>query len=713
MNLELSAMQIEKIVAMNESVERREAYGVKEIPFELVANFVPTGDQPLAIEQLVDGINAKEKFQTLVGVTGSGKTYTIANVIAQVQKPTLVISHNKVLAAQLYSEFKEFFPNNAVGYFVSYYDFYQPEAYVPSKDIYIEKEVTINDEIERLRLAATTNLMERRDTIIVASVSCIYGLGSPEDYREMVCPLATGDSIPRQKLLRRLVDLQYMRNDMDFHRGTFRVRGDVVELFPSYGDNPFRIELWGDEIDRIYEINSVTGEVLGEHGRLTIYPARHYVTAPERLMRSTETIRVELRERLQTLRQEGKLVEAQRLEQRTMYDLEMLRETGLCQGIENYSRHLDGRSPGMPPATLIDYFPDDFLLIVDESHIMLPQIRGMYGGDQSRKQTLVEYGFRLPSALDNRPLSFPEFWETINQAIFVSATPAALELERSSRRVEQIIRPTGLVDPKITVRPATGQVDDLIARIRERVERGERTLVTTLTKRMAEDLSNYMLELGIKVQYLHFQIDTLERAEILEGLRSGEFDVIVGINLLREGLDLPEVSLVAILDADREGFLRDERSLIQTCGRAARNVAGEVIMYADKPTDSMDRAIAEMERRRKIQLEYNEKHGIIPKTIQKAVRSILEARSSKRRETEELLFQIGDSAELKGKTRKETIAELKRRMVEAAKNLEFEKAAVYRDKIVELEQAGLDSEDKPLPKPQRKPAPRLRRKQAE
>ncbi len=702
-------MRLNKLAALTESAERRKA-GVKEIPFELVADYKPKGDQPAAIENLLNGIREKQKFQTLVGVTGSGKTFTVANVIAELNRPTLVISHNKVLAAQLYSEFKEFFPNNAVGYFVSYYDFYQPEAYVPSKDLFIEKDVAINEEIERLRLEATTNLMERRDTIVVASVSCIYGLGSPDDYREMIIPIATGDTIPRQKLLRRLVDLQYSRNDIDFQRGTFRVRGDVVEVYPGYGDYPFRIELWGDDVDRILGINPVTGEVLGEHGNITIYPARHYVTAPERLMRAIQTIREELQIRLQELRKQNKLVEAQRLEQRTLYDLEMMQQTGMCQGIENYSRHLDGRDPGVPPSTLIDYFPDDYLLIVDESHIMLPQIRGMWGGDRSRKTTLVDYGFRLPSALDNRPLSFEEFWNSINQSIFVSATPGDFERSKSDNLVEQLIRPTGLVDPKIIVRPATGQVDDLIERLRERIERGERALVTTLTKRMAEDLSNFLLELNLKVQYLHFQIDTIERAEILEGLRAGDFDVIVGINLLREGLDLPEVSLVAILDADKEGFLRDERSLIQTCGRAARNVAGEVIMYADKPTKSMNRAIEEMERRRKIQLAYNEEHGIVPKTIQKSVRSILETRSVKKRESEELLFQISDSVELKGKNKKEITAELKRRMVEAAKNLEFEKAAVYRDKIVELEQTGLDQPDKALPTPPRKRAPRIRKR---
>jgi len=690
------------IVSMAESAERRTSATYQDRPFKLVSAYEPKGDQPKAIDQLTEGLENREKFQTLVGVTGSGKTFTMANVIARVNKPTLVVSHNKVLAAQLYSEFREFFPENAVGYFVSYYDFYQPEAYLPRTDTYIEKEVTINDEIERLRLEATTNLMERKDTIIVASVSCIYGLGSPEDYHEMILPVFVGQVVPRRKMLRKLVDLQYDRNDMDFHRGTFRVRGDVVEIFPGYGERPFRVELWGDEVERILEIDPLTGEVLGELKRITIYPARHYVTAPERLERAIRTIREELRERLELLRSENRLVEAQRLEQRTLYDLECLQEMGMCHGIENYSRHLDGRSPGEPPHTLIDYFPDDYLLIVDESHIMLPQIRGMWGGDRSRKETLVEHGFRLPSALDNRPLSFDEFWHSTNQAIFVSATPADIELKASSRIVEQIIRPTGLVDPKVTVRPATGQVDDLIARIRERTERGERTLVTTLTKRMAEDLSDYLTELGMKVRYLHFQIDTIERAEILEGLRSGEFDVVVGVNLLREGLDLPEVSLVAILDADKEGFLRDARSLIQTCGRAARNVAGEVIMYADAPTDSMDQAIAEMNRRRNLQLEFNEKHGIVPTTIQKQVRSMLEARSSKKRESAELLYRIGDAMDIQGKSKKEAIAELKRRMVEAAKDLEFEKAAVFRDKIVELEQTGsLSSKDQPMTKVER------------
>ena len=701
-------MRVNKIVAMNESAERRQQ-GVLCLPFQLVADFEPTGDQPQAIESLAQGLENKVKFQTLVGVTGSGKTFTMANVIARVNRPTLVVTHNKVLAAQLYREFKEFFPNNAVGYFVSYYDFYQPEAYVPSKDLYIEKEATINEEIERLRLESTTHLMERRDVIIVASVSCIYGLGSPEDYREMVLPLAVGESLPRQRLLRRLVDLQYLRNDIDFHRGTFRVRGDIVEVFPGYGDHPYRIELWGDDVDRILEINAVTGEVFGEHGKVTIYPAKHYVTAPERLQRAIQSIREELQVQLQRLRGEDKLVEAQRLEQRTLYDLEMLQETGMCQGIENYSRHLDGRAPGTPPNTLIDYFPDDFLLLVDESHIMLPQVHGMYGGDQSRKRTLVEYGFRLPSALDNRPLSFEEFWNSIHQAVFLSATPGEFEVKQSPNVVEQIIRPTGLVDPKVTVRPATGQVDDLVHRIRERIGRGERVLVTTLTKRMSEDLTSYLMELGIKVQYLHFQVETLERAEILESLRLGEIDVIVGVNLLREGLDLPEVSLVAIMDADREGFLRDERSLIQTCGRAARNVAGEVIMYADRPTRSMQRAIAVMERRRQMQLEYNETHGIIPRTIQKAIRSILDARSTRRRAAEELLFEISDAVDLKGKTKKDAIAELKRKMVEAAKDLEFEKAAVYRDKIIELEQVGMETGEVTILKPAQRPPPRYRR----
>jgi len=644
-------LRTNKIIAMAESAQKGKHHG-KDIPFELVSQYKPTGDQPKAIEQLTEGIRANEKFQTLVGVTGSGKTFTIANVIANVNKPTLIVSHNKVLAAQLYSEFKEFFPNNAVGYFVSYYDFYQPEAYVPAKDVYIEKEATINEEIERLRLEATTHLMERRDVIIVASVSCIYGLGSPEEYTEMTIPIATGDALPRQTFLRKLVNLQYLRNDIDFHRGTFRVRGDIVELFPAYGDLPLRLDFWGDEVDRIMEFDPLTGEVQREFSQITIYPASHYVTAPERLQRAIQSIREELAEQLPLLRKENKLLEAQRLEQRTMYDLEMLQNTGICQGIENYSRHLDNRQPGQPPHTLIDYFPDDFLLMVDESHIMLPQVRGMYGGDQSRKKTLVEYGFRLPSALDNRPLSFDEFWQTINQAIFVSATPSELEQKHSAR--------------------------------------------------MAEDLSNYLMQLDIKVRYLHFQIETLERAEILEGLRSGEFDVVVGVNLLREGLDLPEVSLVAIMDADREGFLRDERSLIQTCGRAARNVAGEVIMYADKSTKSMERAIAEMERRRTIQLKHNEEHGIVPKSIQKALRSMLQLRSSKKRESEELLFKISDSIELKGKSRKDAITELKKKMLEAAKNLEFEKAAVYRDKITELEQTGITIRENKAPTPKKR-----------
>lgn len=686
-------MRSDKMQAILESDDRRQQYGVRDIPFELKSEYEPTGDQPQAIEKLVQGLKDKQKFQTLLGVTGSGKTFTMANVIAALNRPTLIVSHNKVLAAQLYSEFKEFFPNNAVGYFVSYYDFYQPEAYVPSKDLFIEKEVTINEEIEKLRLEATTNLMERRDVIIVASVSCIYGLGSPGDYREMTCPVAVGDSIPRQKLLRRLVELQYMRNDMDFHRGTLRVRGDVLEVFPGYGDRPLRIEMWGDEIERIQEVDYITGEVVAEFPKITIYPARHYVTAPNRLKSAIQAIRDELRECLQSMRAQGKLLEAQRLEQRTMYDIEMLQETGFCNGIENYSRHMDDRAPGTPPNTLLDYFPDDYLMIVDESHIMLPQVRGMYGGDQSRKKTLVEFGFRLPSAMDNRPLSFDEFWNTIGQSVFVSATPADIEQKHSTQVVEQIIRPTGLVDPEITICPATGQVDDLIGRIRERIARNERTLVTTLTKRMSEDLSNYLLDLGMKVRYLHYQVDTIERAEVLEGLRTGEFEVIVGVNLLREGLDLPEVSLVAIMDADKEGFLRDERSLIQTCGRAARNVAGEVIMYADKPTESMNRAIAEMERRRTIQMEYNKEHGIVPRTVKKAIRNLLQIRSTQKRETEELLFEISESVVVKAPNPKHAIQELKKRMVEAAKNLEFEKAAVYRDKITQLESNGTISDE--------------------
>ncbi|MBE7558260.1 excinuclease ABC subunit UvrB [bacterium] len=656
--------------------------------FELVSDYAPAGDQPRAIEKLVEGLESGLQHQVLLGVTGSGKTFTLANVIAAVNRPTLVLSHNKVLAAQLYAEFRGFFPHNAVGYFVSYYDFYQPEAYIPGSDTYIEKEVTINDELDRLRLAATTALLERRDVLIVASVSCIYGLGSPQEYREMMLRCYRGQRVQRREILRKLVDLQYERNDHDFHRGAFRVAGDTIDIYPAYGEIPVRIEMFDDEIERIAQLDPLKGSLLDEMSRLTIYPAKHFVTTQENMNRALAAIADELEERLAELRAQNKLLEAQRLEQRTRFDMEMMREIGYCQGIENYSRHLDGRAPGQPPNTLIDYFPDDFLLIVDESHITLPQVRGMWGGDRSRKRTLVDYGFRLPSALDNRPLSEDEFNAKIVQAIYVSATPAELELSRADQVVEQIIRPTGLVDPEVVVAPATGQVDDLVGRVRERVARGERTLVTTLTKRMAEDLSEYLKELGIKVHYMHFQIDTLERIDIMEGLRAGVYDVIVGVNLLREGLDFPEVSLVAILDADKEGFLRDERSLIQVAGRAARNVAGQVVMYADHPTDSMRRALAEMARRRNLQLVHNRIHKIEPRTIQKQRSSILEVRRKQKHEVEELLVEIGDiprgDSIADKKTRQKLIAELKRKMFAAAKDLEFEKAAVYRDKILEL-----------------------------
>jgi len=654
--------------------------------FELVSDMEPKGDQPQAIDSLAAGIEKGLKFQTLVGVTGSGKTFTMAHVIARLNRPTLVISHNKVLAAQLYAEFREFFPHNAVEYFVSYYDYYQPEAYIPRTDIYIEKDASINDEIERLRLSATTSLLERKDVIIVASVSAIYGLGRPEDYREMILLVHPGDRKPREKILHKLVDLQYARNDLNFYRGTFRVKGDVIDIFPAYEERPVRVELFGDEVERIVEFDPTTGEVLSDDlPRVAVYPAKHYVTPADRVQEAIRRIEAELAERLEELRREDRLLEAQRLEQRTRYDLEMLREVGFCQGIENYSRHLDLREAGDRPNCLLDYFPDDYLVFVDESHIMLPQVHGMWGGDRSRKTTLVEYGFRLPSALDNRPLKFEEFIGMIRQAVFVSATPADYELEVSEQTVEQLIRPTGLVDPEVIIRPAKGQVDDLIGRIRERVDRRERVLVTTLTKRMAEDLADYLQEMGIRVRYLHFMIDTIERVDILEGLRAGDYDVVVGVNLLREGLDLPEVSLVAILDADKEGFLRSERSLIQLCGRAARNVNGQVIMYADQITGSIERALKEMRRRRQIQQDHNRLHDITPKTVQKKVKNMLEVRSRQKAEAEDLALSVISPGMLKSKNPKQLVAELKRQMLEAAKNLEFEQAAVLRNKIQEIQ----------------------------
>ncbi|QIZ65869.1 excinuclease ABC subunit UvrB [Geobacillus subterraneus] len=655
--------------------------------FQLVSSYQPQGDQPQAIEQLVDGLMRGVKHQTLLGATGTGKTFTISNVIAQVNKPTLVIAHNKTLAGQLYSELKEFFPYNAVEYFVSYYDYYQPEAYVPQTDTYIEKDAKINDEIDKLRHSATSALFERRDVIIVASVSCIYGLGSPEEYRELVVSLRVGMEIERNTLLRRLVDIQYDRNDIDFRRGTFRVRGDVVEIFPASRDEHcIRVEFFGDEIDRIREVDALTGEVLGEREHVAIFPASHFVTREEKMRLAIQNIEQELEERLAELREQGKLLEAQRLEQRTRYDLEMMREMGFCSGIENYSRHLALRPPGSTPYTLLDYFPDDFLIIIDESHVTLPQLRGMYNGDQARKQVLVDHGFRLPSALDNRPLTFEEFEQKINQIIYVSATPGPYELEHSPGVVEQIIRPTGLLDPTIDVRPIAGQIDDLIGEIRERVERNERTLVTTLTKKMAEDLTDYLKEAGLKVAYLHSEIKTLERIEIIRDLRLGKYDVLVGINLLREGLDIPEVSLVAILDADKEGFLRSERSLIQTIGRAARNANGHVIMYADTVTKSMEIAIQETKRRRAIQEEYNRKHGIVPRTIQKEIRDVI--RATYAAEETETYEAKPAAASMTKQEREALIRQLEAEMKEAAKALDFERAAQLRDAIFELKAEG-------------------------
>ncbi|MFE3972635.1 MULTISPECIES: excinuclease ABC subunit UvrB [unclassified Peribacillus] len=657
--------------------------------FELVSKYSPQGDQPAAIEMLVKGIKEGKEMQTLLGATGTGKTFTVSNVIQQINKPTLVIAHNKTLAGQLYSEFKEFFPNNAVEYFVSYYDYYQPEAYVPSTDTFIEKDASINDEIDKLRHSATSSLFERKDVIIIASVSCIYGLGSPEEYREMVVSLRTGMEIDRNALLHRLVDIQYERNDIAFQRGTFRVRGDVVEIFPASRDEHcVRVEFFGDEIDRIREVDALTGEITGEREHIAIFPASHFVTREEKMRIAIQNIDMELEERLKELREDEKLLEAQRLEQRTRYDLEMMREMGFCSGIENYSRHLTLRPSGATPYTLMDYFPEDFLLVVDESHVTLSQIRGMFNGDQARKQVLVDHGFRLPSAKDNRPLRFEEFEKKVHQSIFVSATPGPYELEHTPEMVQQIIRPTGLLDPTIEVRPIEGQIDDLIGEIQERVKKNERVLITTLTKKMSEDLTDYLKEIGIKVQYLHSEVKTLDRIEIIRELRMGKYDVLVGINLLREGLDIPEVSLVTILDADKEGFLRSERSLIQTMGRAARNANGHVIMYADRITNSMELAINETRRRREIQENYNKEHGIMPQTIQKDIRDSIRA-THVAEEGEAYKEDLAPSlAKLPKKERVKVMASMEKEMKEAAKALDFERAAELRDLLLELKAEG-------------------------
>ena len=650
--------------------------------FELVSEYAPTGDQPQAIEQLVKGFKEGNQCETLLGVTGSGKTFTMANVIQQLNKPTLIIAHNKTLAAQLYGEFKEFFPNNAVEYFVSYYDYYQPEAYVPSTDTYIAKDSSINDEIDKLRLSATAALIERRDVIIVSSVSCIYGLGEPENFEKMMVSLRPGDLKDRDEVIKRLVDIQYVRNDMDFERGTFRVRGDVLEIFPAVAsDYAWRVEFFGDEIDRITEIDVLTGEVKKELEHVAVFPASHYVVPQEKIDRACVTIAEELEERVRYFKSEDKLIEAQRIAERTNFDIEMLRETGFCSGIENYSRHLTGQKPGEPPQTLMDYFGDDYLIIVDESHMTIPQIRGMFAGDQSRKNTLVEYGFRLPSAKDNRPLNFTEFESKIDQILFVSATPAEFEEEHEMLRAEQVIRPTALLDPAVEVRPVEGQIDDLISEIRKETEKHNKVLITTLTKRMAEDLTDYMAELGIRVKYMHSDIDTIERAEIIRDLRMDVFDVLIGINLLREGLDIPEITLVAILDADKEGFLRSERSLIQTIGRAARNADGHVIMYADTITDSMRMALDETARRRAIQQKYNEEHGITPQTIKKSVRDLISI--SKEVAKEEMQF-TRDPEEMDKEELEKTIDKIKKKMEKAASELNFEAAAEYRDKLIEL-----------------------------
>ena len=649
--------------------------------FKLVSEYKPTGDQPQAIEKLSDGILEGKKYQTLLGVTGSGKTFTMANIIQKVQRPTLVLAHNKTLAGQLYSEFKEFFPENNVEYFVSYYDYYQPEAYIPSSDTYIEKDSSVNDEIDKLRHSATAALFETRDVIVVASVSCIYGLGDPIDYENMTVSLRPGMKIERNTMLKKLINMQYTRNELDFKRGTFRAKGDIVEIYPSdYGESAVRVEFWGDEVEKISEINPLTGKNVASRNHIMIFPNSHYVTTADKMERAIKTIREEMEEQVKYFKSQGKLIEAQRIEERTNFDLEMMQETGFCQGIENYSRHISGREPGSAPFTLFDYFPKDFLLLIDESHATIPQVRAMYNGDRARKESLVKYGFRLPSAFDNRPLKFEEFEQRINQVIFVSATPGEYEKEHSGKNiVEQIIRPTGLLDPKIEVKPVENQIDDLIAQIHERVEKNERVLVTTLTKKMAEDLTSYLAGLDIKVRYMHSDIKALERMDIIRDLRLGEFDVLVGINLLREGLDIPEVSLVAILDADKEGFLRSERSLIQTIGRAARNTDGTVIMYADELTDSMDKAISETNRRRKIQMQYNEEHGIVPQTIKKSVRDTI--RASIVEETTEK-YELGKDASLE-----DIINKLTEEMLAHAEKMEFEEAAKLRDQIKELEKS--------------------------
>ena len=650
--------------------------------FELKSDFKPTGDQPEAIKSIVSAINNNEKYSTLLGVTGSGKTFTMANIIQEVKMPTLILAHNKTLAAQLYSEFKEFFPNNAVEYFVSYYDYYQPEAYVAHSDTYIEKDASINDEIDKLRHSATAAILERDDVIIISSVSCIYGLGDPEDYRKLMLSLRPGMERDRDDIIKKLIEIQYERNDINFTRGTFRVRGDILEIFPASNDErAIRIEFFGDEIDRITEIDYVTGKIVGTRNHVVIFPASHYVTTPERVEKAVIEIEKELEERVKSFKDDDKLLEAQRIEQRTKYDIEMLKEIGFCQGIENYSRHITGRKPGEKPYTLMDFFPDDYLIIVDESHVTVPQVRGMYAGDRSRKTSLIDNGFRLPSAYDNRPLNFDEFEENINQILFVTATPGSYELEHSTTIAEQIIRPTGLLDPIVEVRPINNQIDDLVVEINKVIEKDERVLITTLTKKMSEDLTNYLKEIGIKVKYLHSDIDTLERVEIIRDLRLGKFDVLVGINFLREGLDIPEVSLVAILDADKEGFLRSETSLIQTIGRAARNSEGKVIMYADKITRSMESAIAETKRRREIQMLYNEEHNITPTTIKKKVRDAIEATVVADEETIYGIKETDNVEEIK-----ENIAALQAEMMEAAQNLQFERAAELRDKIKQLEE---------------------------